>query len=133
MANNYFSGYGQPMQPVPRQNEILAVPVQGAQAAQNYLVGAGNTVILTDFSSGFIWLKSTDANGLFSSLRTFKVTEVTPQQNSSGNFIQRDEFEQFQQNMTSQLQQILNYLNSGGKSNESVSAHKQSTDVSKTQ
>lgn len=135
MANNYFGGYSQPMpmQPVQRQNEILAVPVQGAQAAQNYLVGAGNTVILTDFSSGFIWLKSTDANGLFSSLRTFKVTEVTPQQQSDGNFIQRAEFEQFQQNTNSQLQQILNYLNTGGKNNESVAVHKQSSDVAKVQ
>lgn len=128
MANNYFGGYTQPMpmQPVQRQNEILAVPVQGAQAAQNYLVGAGNTVILTDFSSGFIWLKSTDANGLFSSLRTFKVTEITPQQQADGNFIQRAEFEQFQQNINSQLQQVLNYLNAGGKPNEPVAVNKQS-------
>lgn len=125
MANNYFGGYTQPMPMQPqRQNEILAVPVQGAQAAQNYLVGAGNTVILTDFASGFIWLKSTDTNGLFSNLRTFKVTEVTPQQHSDGNFIQRAEFEQFQQNTNSQLQQILNYLN-GGKSNEPVAVNKQ--------
>lgn len=132
MANNYFGGYAQPMQPVQRQNEILAVPVQGTQAAQNYLVGAGNTVILTDFTNGFIWLKSTDANGLFSSLRTFKVEEITPQQKPDGNFIQRSEFEQFQQNINQQLQQILAYLNqAGGKANDSVSINKQPANVSK--
>lgn len=136
MANNYFGGYNQPMynqpmQPIQRQADILAVPVQGAQAAQNYLVGAGNTVILTDFASGFIWLKSTDANGLFSTLRTFKVQEITPQQQPDANFIQRSEFEQFQQNTNAQLQQILNYLNAGGKQNESVTANKQSADVTK--
>ena len=131
MANNYFGGYPQPIQPVQRQNEILAVPVQGAQAAQNYLVGAGNTVLLTDFSAGFIWLKSTSANGFITDMKTFKVEEIKPQQNFDANFIQRSEFEHFQQNINSQLNQILNYLNQGGKPIEPVPVNKQSPDVSK--
>ena len=129
MANNYFGGYPQNIQPVQRQNEILAVPVQGAQAAQNYLVGAGNTVLLTDFSAGFIWLKSTSANGFITDMKTFKVEEIKPQQNFDANFIQRSEFEHFQQNINSQLNQILNYLNQGGKPIEPI--NKQSPDVSK--
>ena len=88
--------------------EILAVPVQGEVGAQNYLVAAGNTVLLTDFNSGLLWLKSTDANGLFSSLRTFKVEEITPQQKQNGDFVSQSEFN----DLKNQIQQLTASLNS---------------------
>lgn len=110
--------YGQ--QPQQRNNSVMAVPVQGEVGAQNYLVAAGNTVLLTDFNEGFIWLKSTDVNAMFQSMRKFKVEEITPQPKQDKNFIQRAEFEQFQQNINSQLQQVLEYLTrAGGKEYES--------------
>ena len=105
MANNYFNGYGQMQRPT---NEILAVPVHGEIGAQNYPVASGNTVILTDFASGLMWLKSTDANGLFSNLRTFKVEEITPQQRQNGDFVSQSEFA----DLKNQFQQIAASLNS---------------------
>jgi len=102
---NYFNNYGQ----MQRQGgEILAVPVQGEIGAQNYLVAAGNTVLLTDFNSGLLRLKSTDANGLFSSLRTFKVKEITPEPKVNGDFVSQSEFN----DLKNQLQQLTASLNS---------------------
>ena len=63
-----------------RSNDVLAVPVNGEAGAQNYLVGAGNTVLLTDFNAGRIWLKSNDPQGLFQSLRTFEFLQGYNQQ-----------------------------------------------------
>ena len=107
-------------------SSLMAIPVQGEVGAQNYLVAAGNTVLLTDFNSGFIWIKTND--GLFQTLRTFKIEEITPQPKQNENFIQRAEFEQFQKNVNLQLQQILDSLNNVGGSRQNESA---STDVIK--
>ena len=116
---NYFNGYGQAQRP---NNEILAVPVHGEIGAQNYPVATGNTVILTDFSSGMLWLKSTDANGLFSSLRTFKVEEITPQQNQVGDFVSQSEFAELKNQIAQLTATFNNLLNKGeilnAKSNE---------------
>ena len=116
---NYFNGYGQAQRP---NNEILAVPVHGEVGAQNYPVATGNTVILTDFSSGLLWLKSTDANGLFSSLRTFKVEEITPQQNQVGDFVSQSEFAELKNQIAQLTASFNNLLNKGeilnAKSNE---------------
>lgn len=106
---NYFNGYGQAQRP---NNEILAVPVHGEVGAQNYPVASGNTVILTDFASGLLWLKSTDANGLFSNLRTFKVEEITPQQKQNGDFVSQSEFTELKNQLNNQFQQIAASLNS---------------------
>lgn len=107
-------------------NSLMAIPVQGEVGAQNYLVAAGNTVLLTDFNSSFIWIKTND--GLFQTLRTFKIEEITPQPKQNENFIQRAEFEQFQKNVNLQLQQIVDSLNNVGGSRQNESA---STDVIK--
>ena len=114
MANNYFNGYGQMQRPT---NEILAVPVHGEIGAQNYPVASGNTVILTDFASGLMWLKSTDANGLFSNLRTFKVEEITPQQKSNGDFVSQSEFAEVRNQMQQILASLQGLLNRGEISN----------------
>jgi len=115
--NNLFN-YGQQSQPLQMQqnNNVLAVPVNGESGAQNYLVAAGNTVLLTDFNSGFIWLKSTDPNGMFQNLRKFKVEEITPKPMPANNdFVLRSEFEKLQQSIDTLLARI------GGNDNESIS------------
>ena len=108
--------------PMQRNNEILAVPVNGEIGAQNYPVAAGNTVLLTDFNAGFIWLKTNDPNGLFVTLRTFEVKEITPnptQSADNGNFVSKEEFAQWQQDVSVQLNRVLGYLQNGGAKNES--------------
>lgn len=126
---NYFNGYGQPQRP---NNEILAVPVHGEVGAQNYPVASGNTVILTDFASGLLWLKSTDANGLFSNLRTFKVEEITPQQKQNGDFVSQSEFTELKNQLNNQFQQIAASLNSllNKGENQNAKLNEQSANVS---
>lgn len=51
--------YGQ-QQKNGNNSSLMAVPVQGEVGAQNYLVASGNTVLLTDFNSDLIWIKSND-------------------------------------------------------------------------
>ena len=117
--NNFNFGYQQ--QQMPRNNDVLAVPVNGEAGAQNYPVAAGNTVLLTDFNSGLIWLKTTDVNGMFQQIRTFKVEEITPKpaQADNGNFVSKEEFAQWQQGIDTQLKRVLDYL-TGGIKNEPV-------------
>lgn len=124
---NYFNNYGQ----MQRQGgEILAVPVQGEIGAQNYLVAAGNTVLLTDFNSGLLWLKSTDANGLFSSLRTFEVKEITPQPKANGDFVSQTEFNDLKNQMLSLLASINGLIGKGEISNANATVNTKSSTVS---
>lgn len=102
-------------------NQLMATPVQGEEAAQNYLVAAGCTVLLIDLNSAkkHIWLKSNDANGLIQTMRTFEVNEITPKPKPDQNFINREEFENFQQDVKSQLLQMVSILTElGGIKNE---------------
>lgn len=135
MANNYFGGYSPPPQQLnqyqQQSNDILAVPVQGEIAVQNYLVAQGRSVLLTDFPNGRIYLKSTSPDGLFSNVRTFDVKEITPTQRQDGNFINRTEFEQFQQTINNQFQQVLDYLKGGSKI-EPNTVSNQSSNISGT-
>ena len=115
--NNFFGGYGVPtQQQMQRNNDVLAVPVNGEIGAQNYPVAAGNTVLLTDFNSGFVWLKSNDPNGMFVNMRTFKVEEITPKPAPpTGDFVSRNEFEQLQ----SAINQLISRIG-GNNNNESI-------------
>ena len=121
--NNFFGGYGVPtQQQMQRNNEVLAVPVNGEIGAQNYPVAAGNTVLLTDFNGERLWIKSNDPNGMFVNMRTFEVKEITPkpiQPADNGNFVSKEEFAQWQQDVSVQLNRVLGYLQNGGLKNES--------------
>lgn len=108
--NNFNFGY----QTQQQNNNVLAVPVNGEVGAQNYPVAAGNTVLLTDFNSGLIWLKSTDSNGMFQNIRKFKVEEITPKPAPpTADFVSRKEFEQLQQSINQLIMKI------GGNASES--------------
>ena len=112
MANDW---YGQQQR---NNNNLMAIPVRGEEEAQNYIVGAGIQVLLIDLNSKEkrMWLKSNDSNNLIQEIRTFKLEEITPKQKQDTNFIQREEFEHFQKDVQSQLQQMVSLLtNLGGK------------------
>ena len=116
--NNFFGGYGVPtQQQMQRNNEVLAVPVNGEIGAQNYPVAAGNTVLLTDFNGERLWIKSNDPNGMFVNMRTFEVKEITPkpiQSADNGNFVSKEEFQKYCQGVDNQLQRVIDYLTNGG-------------------
>jgi len=86
-TGNYYAPYGANLYSTPMNNQynmpaqnttnsVITVPVTNETEVQNYLVGAGNTVIFVDFDHGRLWIKSTAANGVPMQLRTFKLTEV---------------------------------------------------------
>ena len=85
-AGNYYTPYAYgnnlystPINTMPMQNtanSVITVPVTNETEVQNYLVGAGNTVIFVDFDHGRLWIKSTAANGVPMQLRMFKLSEV---------------------------------------------------------
>lgn len=91
-TGNYYAPYGTNLYSTPINNQaynmpmqnannsVITVPVTNETEVQNYLVGAGNTVIFVDFDHGKLWIKSTAANGVPMQLRTFKMSEVQPEQ-----------------------------------------------------
>ena len=129
--NNFFGGYGVPtQQQMQRNNEVLAVPVNGEIGAQNYPVAAGNTVLLTDFNGERLWIKSNDPNGMFVNMRTFEVKEITPkpiQSADNGNFVSKEEFQKYCQGVDNQLQRVIDYLTNGG-----VNRNESNANVSKS-
>lgn len=90
-TGNYYAPYGTNLYSTPMNNQaynmpmqnatnsVITVPVTNETEVQNYLVGAGNTVIFVDFDHGRLWIKSTGANGVPMQVRTFKMAEVQPE------------------------------------------------------
>ena len=77
-----------------QQQGMFLVPVQNETAVNTYLVAAGNTVALADFSNGVMWLKSTSAQGIPEPVRKFELKEITPKPTVPGaeNMVSREEF-----------------------------------------
>ena len=126
---NFFSGY--PQQPQYQQyqqnNNVIVVPVQGEQGASIYPVAAGNTVLLMDFNLKKFWIKSTDINGLPAKFAAFDFKEeVKIIAQDTGNFVSRNEFDEWKKSTDAQLQQIIALV--GGKNNaDSTTLTKPST------
>lgn len=123
---NFFGGYPQPQQyqqyPSYQQtnNNVIVVPVQGESGASIYPVAAGNTVLLMDFNLKKFWIKATDINGLPAKFAAFDFKEeVKPIPQGNGNFVSRNEFDEWRQGTDAQLQQILDRVNAliGGNGN----------------
>lgn len=87
-TGNYYAPYGANLYSTPMNNNpaygmqmqnntnsVITVPVTNETEVQNYLVGAGNTVIFVDFDHGKLWIKSTAANGVPMQMRKFKLSE----------------------------------------------------------
>lgn len=125
---NFFCGYPQPQQfqqyPSYQQanNNVIVVPVQGESGASMYPVAAGNTVLLMDFNLKKFWIKATDINGLPSKFAAFDFKEEVKPTQGAGNFVSRNEFDEWRQGTDAQLQQILDRVNAliGGNGNAST-------------
>lgn len=139
MANNFFGGYNPPQQfmqyqqpqPQPQSNNsVSVVTVQGEAGARIYPVAAGNTVLLIDFDSKKFWLKSTDNGGLPSRFAAFSFKEDVTQNDTAGNFISRNEFDELKQNIDKQFNMLADIIK--GAANNVPTNFKQSADVSAT-
>ena len=112
---NYFGGY--PQQPYQQSNNVIVVTVQGEQGASMYPVAAGNTVLLIDFNLKKFWIKATDINGLPSKFAAFTFKEEVKPQADTGNFVSRNEFEQWKNEIVDSIKNLV-----GGNANVSTTA-----------
>ena len=90
----------QPQAQVPQASQQSPILwVQGEEAAKEYMVAPGATVLLMDSEGQSFYLKSTDPQGMPLPLRIFDYVERTAQkpleqpQISTGEFVTRREFE----------------------------------------
>lgn len=68
-----YQGYQTP--PVQQQPEFRYYPVNGEEGANNFLVAAGQSVMLMDTANNTFYIKSTDSSGMPLPLRIFDFTE----------------------------------------------------------
>lgn len=120
---NYFGGGYPPQQQYQQNNNVIVVTVQGEQGASMYPVAAGNTVLLIDFNLKKFWIKATDINGLPSKFAAFTFKEEVKPQADTGNFVSRNEFEEFGKQTATQLSKILETLKALGGGINDVSAN----------
>lgn len=65
--NQGFDNFQFNPQPMTQEPPIIVIPVTGEQAARNYPIEKGRTVLLLDFQNHRFWIKSIKPNGLESS------------------------------------------------------------------
>lgn len=91
--------------PYPTQAGMVLVPVTGEQQVNTYLVGAGQTVALADFTNGVMWLKSTATNGVPQPLRKFELKEIIEAPQVAEGGVSRQEFDELKGMLAQLLQQ----------------------------
>ena len=79
--------------------------VQGEQAAKAYPVAAGQSILLLDSEASTFYIKSVDQSGMPGPLRIFDFVErkEDPQPKQEPIYITKEEFEEFKNNILSQL------------------------------
>lgn len=82
--------------------------VTGIEGAKAYQTPPNSTVALFDSNSDYMYIKSTDSGG-YPTIRMFTFQEVFPnqQQTPSGDYVTKQEFEQFKQEVLNAQQPVL--------------------------
>lgn len=116
--NNYFPQFYPPVQPqyIPQPTANNGITwVQGENAAKSYPVGAGQSILLMDSENAVMYIKSTDQSGVPLPLRIFDYKERTAKGSEKernlepkADFISRNEFESFRNEIRSELKQARN-------------------------
>lgn len=83
----------------PYSQQLLRV--NGLEGAKSYQTYPGSTVALFDNSEDIMYIKSLDQCG-FPTIRTFRFEEIKPQTMPSGNFVSREEMEQYVKQLVQQ-------------------------------
>lgn len=102
MNNPYF--YNQSFSPYNQPNNNNLIRVNGLEGAKAYQIYPNSTVALFDSNDDLMYIKSCDMAG-FPVIRTFEFREITQKttqiepQISNENFISREEFEKFKEEM----------------------------------
>lgn len=114
--NNYIPQFYQPQYAsTPMANNQQSVStgitwVQGENAAKSYPVAAGQSVLLMDSENAVMYIKSTDQSGMPLPLRIFDYVErinnpvePTKGQQPENNYVTKQEFDIFKEEMKSEL------------------------------
>lgn len=87
--------------------------VQGEAAAKAFPVGIGQSVLLMDSEDSVMYIKSMDQSGMPQPLRIFDYTERTSEHSSAGvakqssvDYVSRDEFEEFREDVKRSIKGI---------------------------
>lgn len=91
------------------QNSVAFV--NGEEGAKNYLVAAGNSVLLMDFNINKFWVKSTGPNGIPQQMREFTFEEITPKiETAQSDFVTKQELNDLRSYLENQFNGIKNQL-----------------------
>lgn len=114
--NNYIPQFYQPQYASPQvsnnqQNISAGITwVQGENAAKSYPVAAGQSVLLMDSENSVMYIKSTDQSGMPLPLRIFDYiervnnpSESVKEQLSDVNYVTKEEFDIFKDEIKSEL------------------------------
>lgn len=95
MLNGYKQPYQMPMQPAPKQNDMIWV--QGLEGAKGFPIAPNSTVVLWDSESPTIYVKTSDGTGI-PTMRTLDFVERTGNKehkcNCGDNFVSKSQFEE---------------------------------------
>lgn len=108
--NNYYPQFYQAPQSQYMQQQNNGITwVQGENSAKSYPVAAGQSILLMDSESPVMYIKSTDQSGVPLPLRVFDYKERSQSrsnaQEQKTNYISRDEFEAFRNEIRAELRQ----------------------------
>lgn len=107
MQQPYQNPYNNPYNSCASAAQQSLTRVTGLDGAKAYQMGANGTVALFDSNNDYMYIKSTDGAG-FPTIRTFKFEEVTNATNEKNDqFITKNEFETFKQEVTDYVQQFI--------------------------
>lgn len=113
-----------PYSPYPYNMDMASstlIRVTGVDGAKAYQMNANSTVALFDNNEDLFYIKTTDGAG-FPTIRTFKFSEILDVNKSTvggGDFVSRQEFENFKKEMMEYGQQFISQSTNIKKSNAS--------------
>ena len=82
------------------------IRVTGLEGARAYQMQPNSTAALFDANEDLMYIKSTDGAG-FPTIRTFRFEELRPEKAPAENYISRQEFEEFKQEVLSYGKQLI--------------------------
>lgn len=112
--NPMYANSPYPFNATPRQgNDIVCQYVQGLEAAKAYPLGPNQSAVLIDIADPVIYTKSTDQFGRPSPVKILDYTERVQNnplpQNTNDNFVTKNDFETFKNEIKEMLRPRQNY------------------------
>lgn len=96
------------IQPIPQQNANTIQYVNGLESAKAFQLPSNSSVLLMDAELPMFYIKTSDASG-FCKTRQFKFEEVIEDGKTSSQFVTKEEFEQFKNDLIKEAKHESNH------------------------